>query len=386
MAERSDQMPRPSFLGLPGIALGGTPDHRTRRFVAIAPGEEAPLVHLDLPVRVTGPARLGIARRQLVDRLGQGAAELELHPLVLGKEPWTRSILVAPDVAAGWRADPLVLDRRCRGLVPDYLSLPAAEDAVVIAEEAGHVRARIGSEDGFSAPTALAASLLSAALQEESPKVALLIGEVPAEVRAVLAAAGVPITADPADVNFSLAAVAGVENVDLRRDPGRAADRFARQLIAWSFPVLLALAALGVASVDRMRDIRTLRAETASVRAATVDLLRRGLIPSAPILDIRAQVVQRVDGLGARDTGPDALDALHDAAEVIAPASVDLRSVTMTPTDILLTLRAVDFGEVDALVDALRAAGLRAAADRARTTGEGQVEAEIDISLGAAEP
>jgi hypothetical protein len=270
--------------------------------------------------------------------------------------------------------------------VPDYLSLPAAEDAVVIAEEAGHVRARIGSEDGFSAPTALAASLLSAALQEESPKVALLIGEVPAEVRAVLAAAGVPITADPADIIFSRAAVAGIEDIDLRRDPSRAADRFARQLVAWSFPMLLALATLGVASVDRMRDIRTLRAETASVRAATVDLLRRGLIPSAPILDIRAQVVQRVDGLGARDTGPDALDALHDAAEVIAAASVDLRSVTMTPTDILLTLRAVDFGEVDALVDALRAAGLRAAADRARTTGEGQVEAEIDISLGAAEP
>lgn len=374
-----------SGLGLPGIALGSTLDARTRRFVALAPGIDAPLVHLDLPDGVTGLARLGIARRQLVDRFGQGMAELELHPLVLGKGPWTRAIIVAPEVAARWRADPLVRDRRCRGLVPDYLALPATEDCVVVAAEAGLVRVRVGREDGFSVLAASAASLLSAALPNKTPKAAILTDEVPAEVRAVLLDAGVPVNAEPANMPISRVATAKVESIDLRRNPGRVADQIARQLLVWSVPVLLGLAAVGVASFDRMRDIRVLNAETASVRAATVDLLRQNLIPSAPILDIRAQVAQRLDGLGAGDPAPDALVALHDAAEVIAPANVDLRSVTMTPTDLLLTFRAADFGEVNSLVDALRAAGLRAVADRARTIGEGQVEADIDIPLEAAE-
>ena len=50
------------------------------RHVVLVPGAEVPLLALDLPERLRGPAREDVARRQLRDRIGLDAARIEMRP------------------------------------------------------------------------------------------------------------------------------------------------------------------------------------------------------------------------------------------------------------------------------------------------------------------
>ena len=367
----------PSPLRPDGVPLGSAAPRGTRRFLALAPGALAPLLTLDLPPRVSGPARLAIARRQLVDRLGAQAERLELHPLAEGRAPWTRVVAVAPETAAEWRADPLLADRRCAGLVPDYLALPAAEGHAVIAADAGTVHVRLGLSDGFSAPATLAAPLLAAALFDGAPDRAVLDGPVPEAVRDLL---GGMADADRTALRPL------PPPLDLRRGPEAEATDLARRLVAWTLPLGLAAAAAIVAAVQITGQTREFRQEAAALRAETTELLRQGLIPSAPILDIEAQVSRRLSALAVAPEGPGPIDVLHSVAGTLGATETRVESVALAGGSLTLVLRAADFAAIETATDLLREAGLAASANRARATTDGAVEADLDIALGEARP
>ena len=110
----------------PGAALRG----RT----VLLPGELAPVLALDLPARLTGPARLSVARRQVTDLTGISPDVLDLRPLPEAgagaragrgrSRTWHRVMVTDTAALAPWRA--AAGAARARGLLPDYLALPAA--------------------------------------------------------------------------------------------------------------------------------------------------------------------------------------------------------------------------------------------------------------------
>ena len=364
--------PGPSALAPAGVRLGEAAPRRRGDFVALVPGALAPVFSLDLPPRVSGPARLAIARRQLVDRLGSTAETLELHPLGTGRAPWTRLVAVAPDTAREWRADPLLSDRRCRALVPDYLALPGAEGHAVISASDGIVRVRLGLSDGFTAPAELAATLLAPALAEAAISHVVTSGDLPGDLSALL---GTYATAE------ATALAPALPDIDLRRGPEAEASGLARNLLAWTLPLGLAAAAAIVAAVQITAQTAELRRETAAIRAETTELLRQGLIPSAPILDIEAQVSRRMAELSVAPDGPGPLDVLHAAAVSLDASDARVQSVTFDGGGMTLVVRAPDFAAVEAATAGLREAGLPASANRARATSDGTVEADLDIAM-----
>ena len=75
-------------------------------FVALVPGERAPLLPLDLPDGLRGPARESVARRQVSDLLGLAGDEIELRPGHGGPDRgvWHSTMVVWTAEIATWRA------------------------------------------------------------------------------------------------------------------------------------------------------------------------------------------------------------------------------------------------------------------------------------------
>ncbi|SFE41034.1 type II secretion system protein GspL [Roseivivax sediminis] len=365
----------------------GPPPHG--RHVALVPGAEAPLLTLDLPAKLTGSAREEVARRQLRDRIGAEGERVELRPYALprSRTPWRRAVVADRACLSDWRrrAGP-----GCRAVLPDYLALPAAEGLWTVAVEAEAVRARLGPGDGFSAETPLACGMLTRALADDRPRAILAPGEVPDWLTAFAAAADIPLVTEAAALGaLGIGAPGILANgemaLDLRADPQAARAALRGAILPWRWPLLAgALAAAIFAAAEMLRQ-RALEAEIASVRTATMEVVRESFVPSGPILDVRVQVARALDARTAAASGaaarPDPVALLQRAASVIADTGVVTQEVRYLPSEGLrLAVTLGDFAAADALVAALGEAGLAADLAEARVSdGRSGVRAEIRV-------
>ena len=324
------------------VRIGENVDASLGRFVALAPGAAAPLYRLDLPQRVSGAARLRVARRQLTDLLGPAADETDIYPVRRRDGSWDRVVTVERKILDEWTDDQVARDRRCVALVPDYLALPAAQGIAVVECRDGTLRARIGLDDGFTAPLSVAAPILRSALVAEGVGVVLLFGDVPDGVIRDLSAAGVSTYGEVGDLPPSVARPEPLRAdylVNLRDKRGSAADRITRSLRAAMLPLAIGLAALAVWSVGVTMETRATEDRIAEVRGGTIETLRRGLIPEGPILDVRAQVSSSLAAAtsdSVEERGKlSAMDVLYRVAVAAIELDSDVRSASLEPDETL---------------------------------------------------
>lgn len=338
-------------------------------FVALVPGVLAPIFALDLPPGLTGAARVAVARRQGIDRLGAG---FDIRPArLLPGDGWTRILLAETAALAGWRAALGAAAPRCRALLPDYLALPAAPDLWSLSMQDGVVSARLGLADGFSAEPDLAARMLALALREaraagQPPRAVLWPGDTEPSVLAALEGLAL-VTADQAARVLGH----GEAALDLRHAAISAPDTLETRLRRWLLPALLvALGALGWAAAEAL-SARQDRAQAGAIRAEVLAAARRDLLGEGPILDLRAQVEREISrrATGVAGAGGDPLAVLRDAAPLLAQAEV--QAVTLTPDGFDVALRLDDFRALDALVAALSGAGVGTRVLRSGIEGEG---------------
>jgi len=394
-------LPRPSRLAaLPVWPIGrGKPPEG--RFLAVVPGEAAPLLPVGLPAGLRGPARLAVARRQLADRLGPAAAGLDLRPAALAEDGgagWGALLAVDRAALEGWRA---ALGRsgaagRAQVLLPDYLALPAAPGLWVLDLDAGapggpRLLARLGPADGFAAEWPLAAPLLAQArARGPEPRAVLLRGgPLPEALNAVLdglrlLGPGQPL---PAGLPAPQAMARGEAGLDLRRDAGHEAGPLAARLRALILPAALALAGAGGWLAALAVETAALIARAAALAAATEDRARQVLGPGVPLVDIRLQLLRELDRRrdGATERGPETgLALVHRAAVALAEAGVQPVSLALAPDGrIEVDLVLPGFAALDRLAEGLRAAGLAVEMTRSASIGGGQVGAAALLSPGS---
>ncbi len=352
------------------------------RFVLVVPGQQAPLYSFDLPNGVTGPARVRIATQQLADRIGSGPDAIDLVPF--GRdELWTRAIVFDGASRGEWAAQAAARSGRCRAILPDYLALPAADGHVSLRRSGDAVLARIGLLDGFSAPVALAAPLLDRALRTAQANTVSLDGDLPTDVAAVVARAGL-VTGPAPDAAFSNGEVSS----DLRQGGG-STEGARTTLKLWLIGVALALLSFGLWAGSVAIETGVIRADTAALRDETTRILRGGLVPAGPILDIRQQVTRALEDAGAagaepRPTTPMAL--LSDATVALFGKAITVETVAFSAEDGLnIRIVASSFAEIDALVAEMRESGLGATAQNLRALDSGGVTARIDVASSQGE-
>lgn len=370
---------------VPTAPIAGGPAPR-RRHVALVPGEDAPLVLLDLPPGLTGIAREQVAQRQLSDLLGAQAGTLQMRPFALqGQEDrWTRVIVAEAGQIAAWRdqAGP-----RCQAVLPDYLALPAAEGFWTVAHEDGRVRVRFGLTDGTTTnETGLCLQAARLIGTDTAPDSVLRFGPPLPVFEAHMAAAGIPVTTDAKPAALR-AFGHGELGLDLRADPQAARTRLRRQIGAWRWPVLTGALAAGLWAAAQLTVIRATEAETAEITSRTLAQVRETLVPDGPILDLRVQVTRALDAsraaLRADTDEVSPLDLFARAAPIIFAAGAAPQTVSWQPDEGLrLVLTLPDFAAVDALVDALGAEGLRVSVRDARLAeaSEGGVRADLAVT------
>ncbi|MCA0203879.1 MAG: hypothetical protein LCH92_06020 [Proteobacteria bacterium] len=354
-------------------------------FVALVPGAEAPLIALTLPAALKGVAREDVARRQALDRMGPG---LDVRPARLeGVEDWARVAVAERTQVLRWRGALGPAVARCRGLVPDYLALPAAPGLWVVEADRDGVVARLGPADGFAAEHALALRMLTLALAEARaggalPRAVLLTGETAPAFAPLFE--GMSLVSRAGDLPAALTPrvmALGEAAVDFARDPRADAEGVEARIRRLIWPALLVvLGALGWVGAQGLGIARD-RAEAAAVQAETLAAVRRDLLPSGPILDLEVQVMREIERRrsAARPEvaalGP--LDLLRQAAPVLA--GTEVQAVTLGADGLSVEVQVPDFQALDALVEALAAADLTVRASRSAIDPAGGVGATLAL-------
>ncbi|MGV6848430.1 MAG: type II secretion system protein GspL [Marinibacterium sp.] len=352
-------------------------------FVLAVPGSAAPLHAFDLPAGVSDSTLRRIAARQLADRLGPMWDNPVLLPLPRPKRAESgssRAIVVSKDQCADWCSSDLATDARCMAVLPDYLTLPAAPDLVVIQGTATSIRVRIGIEDGFTAPPHLAPFLLQNALESHPSRSVQIDGELPRECRDVLQQAGLDAIAP--DSAPAQAFAHGELRLDLRRS-GSEEDEALAMVRLWSVAAAIGLAAFGLWAFGLAAEANRANRAAAQARSETTAILRRGLLPDGPILDIRRQVTKRLDGNRANNSGPlepSTVVLLNRVAHLLYDNDAQIHSIEREP-DGTLAVDAVldDFDAIDLLVSDMESQGLAARSRTARALDDGRVEARLRI-------
>lgn len=371
------------------------------RFIALVPGEAAPIFPVALPPGLRGAARLAVAQRQARDRLGTAAPPLDLRPAPLGTSADGWSSMLA--------ADPVDLDRwrhmlgsalgsaqgRVLAVIPDYLALLQAPGLwVMAADDAGRIRARLGPADGFAAEADLAALMLAQARGRGPVPRAVLLTEGALPFAVAQALDGLEMVTDPARLPSGVPApralALGELALDLRRDTASRIRQMAARIAAARLP--LALLALGLAgwAGSVMQETTQLREQVAALDAANLATVRRDLVPDGPLLDIRLQVAR---ALAQRQTAAEGalqaadrvgvLEVLHRAAQGLASVDATPRALSIQDGgEGQLDLIVPDFAFRDRVVAGLRAAGLMVSVTRSGTA-EGGVAVGLTLSPAA---
>jgi general secretion pathway protein L len=373
---------------------GDTPPPASGPFVALVPGAEAPLIALQLPATLAGSARENVARRQVLDRLGQPATQLEIRAFAGRGGAWSRVAVADKTRLRDWRTALGAAAARCKGVVPDYLALPTAPGLWTLGVTPEGIEARLGPEDGFTAEPVLAQAMLAQALATARaagglPRAALLLGDVGAGVEALFE--GVPLCRALTDLPEGIVPQVfghGEGAVDFARDPGAdaaAIERVLRHLV-WPVALLLvgALGWAGAAWLSTRHDLAAARA----IDAATLEAAQRDILPPGPVLDLRVQVAREIERRRAQsapqDNGTDPLSLLRRAAQALTEAGVEVETLALGPgiDGVSVGLRVGDFRALDGVMTALAGAGIQARVQRSGTDPEGGVSAEVLVVAG----
>lgn len=366
-----------------GVPLPGRP------FVALVPGAEAPLLPLDLPAGLSGPARERVARRQMRDVLGPGAAEMRPARLGAAREGWRRMLVCDAAARAQWAAR--VAGTACRAVLPDYLALPAAPGLWVIETETGQVRARLGPEDGFAAESDLALALLETAAEQTPPRAVLRLGPPLAALDDWLHAQGWPSAESPEgpveqeEIAPPLRFGHGELALDLARDPEAERAALRGGMVRLVAALVLAFAGFGFWAASVQIETTRLADQGLVYRKNAERLAREGLIPSGPILDLRAQARGALERARGRLTQAEGearpLEALRLAGEVLVSQELRVTRAAYQPgTGLVIDLEIADFAALDTVVAALRDAGTEARVAQSVTRDGAGVEAVLALA------
>jgi general secretion pathway protein L len=361
-------MPAPS---LPHWTPGAGPPP-AGRYLALVPGEAAPLVPVALPAGLRGTARAQVARRQIADRLGPAAGALDLRPAALGPGPFAAMLAVEGDALARWRAAPGTA--AAVALLPDYLALPAAPGLWVLAVEGGRVLARLGLADGFAAEPALAAILLTEArTRGPAPRAVWAPAPLPPEVAAALA--DLPRTDSPPPEARALAH--GEAGLDLRRAAGSEAAQLAAGLRVLALAAALAGAGALAWAASVVIEAQALARRADAIAAETLATAQAALLPPGPVVDLRLQVLREIER--RRGTGGGGLSLVRAAAEGLAQAGAVPQALALDGGALRVDLSVPGFAALEAVTAALAAQGLAVSVVRQVGGGAGAVEATLAL-------
>ncbi|RFP86720.1 hypothetical protein DZK27_13930 [Rhodobacteraceae bacterium 63075] len=339
------------------------------RQIGLVPGNEVPLLEVNLPPALRGHAREQVAERQMRDTLASGDDLIEVRPFYRPdrQDDWTRVLVADRAILEDWRR---LAGAGCRAVLPDYLALPAGEGIWTLIQRGAVVLARLGPEDGFRAGPTVAERLLKEALDRADPAPQAVYARTPvtAELEALFNRANVPLLRDePALKAQGLVPprrlAHGELNFDLRRDPRAARARLRASVLPWRWPLLAGSLAAAMWAGAETLAISRLEEQTAELRDVTMQAVRRDFVPDGPVLDIRTQVSRalaeaRVKASGAgRAVSP--LDLLGLSADVMTKRGARPDYTDYTQADGLsAVVRVEDFAAADELAAALRQAGL----------------------------
>lgn len=360
---------------LPTLKPGDVPSGR-KPYVLVVPGQAVPVVNFDLPAGISGAARRRIARQQLADRLGTGTEDLFLAPCDSANALWTRALVCDASLRSDWLADPLAKDKGCRAVLPAYLALPAAEDLLSVEAEEDTVHVRLGLDDGFSAPAALAADLIARALAGRDLKYARVSDDVPESVKRLVTATGLATATQDVGARFAAGELAADLRASDKANPGAAVGLMLTAM-------LLAVLAFALWSASLVVETRALQEQTAGVRASTNAMLRAGPIPDGPILDIRQQVTRALAERSG-SSGPDQgapLTLFSRATVALFGSGAHVSAVDYAPeTGLAIDVSTTDFAAIDALVAELRAAGMDVSTTGLRSRDQGGAAARLILA------
>ncbi len=354
--------------------------------IALVPGEDAPLIGLSLPEGLRGGAREQVAKRQAADTLGLSGDALDVRPFLQGGPAWTRVLVTAPDKIEQWGRQ--VSGTACTEILPDYLSLAAAEHVWTIERHDQRLLVRLGPGDGFSGELPVARLQLTLALAQAPPRAVLWTGPGDPEIEAAFQAADVAVLADPAGLKalgLQLPRDAGPGGINLRDLAGAAQARRRARIVRWRAPVILAILAFGLWLSAQWIAIARDNAHTREITTATTNLVRQYFVPTGPLLDIRAQVARKAAQLSQTpDNAPvtvSPVTLLRRAATPLTGPGLTLQSASYRAgSGFELSVGAPDFAALDTLARALRAAGLAVEMTSAASDGEGGVFGQIQIT------
>lgn len=358
--------------------------------VVLVPGHVVPLVDLELPQNLRGQAREQVARRQLADRMGIGAAE-DIRPCGLGSvgDTWSRVFVCDRDQMAIWR------DLQCRAVLPDYLSLATSRDLWTLSQVDVHgealVMVRFGPEDGASATPEIMEALLSEKLAKgPKPKALLWQGPPVAALNGVARLFDVPILTEEADLaalggDLPQVLAHGELSCDLRKDPMAARSQLAARVLPWRWTGLAAALALVLWSTSQLVAINRIEKQTADLSQQTQALVKAHFVPNGPILDVRSQVSRALsDARRLTSGGSDTLDVLDmtaDVGAVLDAAKVVPELVSYSMDDgLLLIVRLPDFASAERLTAALQTDVMVAELEESRVS-EGQAGVRTEIRV-----
>ncbi|WP_172299506.1 type II secretion system protein GspL [Pseudoruegeria sp. HB172150] len=359
--------------GQPAIWLIGDGTPPTTPHVALAPGADLPLLPVDLPDGIKGRARDRAGCRKLAEQLALPPDRVELHPFRQPQRPWSRAIAADPAQLSEWRH---ALGRGAHALLPDYLALPCANGVWTVEVTGDTVRARLGPEDGFTAEPELAALLLERAISSP-PQAVLRLGAPHEAIDSALRATRVPLHASAetlAQTGHRL-----LRWPDATRGCNLRAPLARRRTLHrnWAPPAAVAGLALATWLTGVAFETRDLQYRDATARHDTEAMLRAHVLPTGPILDIRAQV----DAALAKSPHSPPADPFHlfqRAAQDLATATV--RSVEYSAdTGLIATVETGGFAELEALARSLRGR-MFAVEIRDPTTSDNGVSASLTLT------
>lgn len=347
---------------------GGSKPPRGRH-VAVVPGSEAALLPVDLPEGLRGLAREKVAERQVLDMLG-AAPRVDTRPAQIGGAGrfWKRALVAEADRIDMWRKE---AGRSCLAVLPDYLILPTSDHLWTIGLHDGVVLARLGPADGFSAHEVLAAPMLERALAEAGearPKAVYALPGAPDWVKTLFEDAGIRVVTTPREVakqglQKPVVLRHGEIGLDLRNDPSAERALLRRTVLPWRWPFLAGLLAVSVWSATQLIAIRGLEEALQNERDAMIEATRETLVPTGPVLDVRAQVRRVIADLRAdaqaaqRQVSP--LVPLGDALGVVYAANAETQIILVDRDGaVFLTLGLEDFAAVDRIVEMMTEVGL----------------------------
>lgn len=373
---------------LPGIARLGSAAARTPGQILTVVGTLVPLVPLELPRGLQGQAREQVARRQLSTHTGLKENKLSLRPF-LPKTPgqktkggWNRVIIADPDLLHGLEKIP------CKAVLPDYLTLPAADgiwclatDEVPISADTNTAAlcpvlvARLGPADGFTAQPDLGFAMLEQELAQlrsgtAPPRAILWLGpsKVPEQIQSLANRFNIPLVTTMEELTAQnlphpQVLTHGELACDLRHNPLAARAQLQRRVLPWRWPLLTGIVAAGLWAVLQLIQTERLQNLTRQVETRTQDQVRAEFVPEGPILDARLQVSRALNDLQLQSRKSsaqiDPLDLMAQSAEVLYRKQLVPELLQYQEGNgLLLVLELTRFAEADALAADLRAAGL----------------------------